>query len=231
MLTALGGALLCGGFGGEGGQVLQVLLQQEDIAVEAVAGEIRNGVVVQDRRDGQRKPVAEAPATGMSRHDLDEPHNLALVRGMEAGLAVLSGPAPADRHLAPPDLYRRLAADLTANGCRVVADLDGAWLAAVAAGGAFLLKTSSDDLGAGRAGPASVPELVAVMRALRAEGAEALLVTRGEEPALASGHDSDAALLAAGWATVSLLRPLSASPAPDRLLKAVDRLHAPLAPD
>ncbi|MGK4585203.1 1-phosphofructokinase family hexose kinase [Kitasatospora sp. HPMI-4] len=187
MLTGLGGrAVLCGGFGGESGQVVRALLEQEGIEVAAVGGEIRNGVVVQDRREGGRRMVAEATATGPSRHDLDELHNLVLARGMEAGIAVLSGPAPPDRHLVPPDLYRRLAADLTAGGCRVIADLADEWLSAVVEGGAYLLKVSHEELRAGHLAPAgTVPELVAVMHTLHAGGTEAVLVTRAEQPALA----------------------------------------------
>lgn len=187
MLTALGRrVVLCGGFGGESGTVLRRLLRAEGIKVCAVSGAVRNGVIVQDRRGGRRETIVESPATPPSRHDLDEMHNLALVRGLEAEVSVLSGPALAAAEHVPPDVYRRLAADLTANACRVVADLTGPWLAAVAEGGAYLLKVSHEELRAEHLAPTgAVRELAAVMHRLHAGGCKVVVVTRAEQPALA----------------------------------------------
>jgi 1-phosphofructokinase len=187
MLTALGErAVLCGGFGGESGTVLHKLLGSEGIEVRAVHGSFHNGVYIHDRRSGRRETLVEAPAAPPSRHDLDELHNLALAKGLRARICLLSGPSPADGAVVPPDVYRRLAADLTESGRRVVADLTGARLAAVAAGGAYLLKISHEELREeGLAPSGSVPELVAAMRGLAAEGAHAVVVTRAADPALA----------------------------------------------
>ncbi|BFV60207.1 PfkB family carbohydrate kinase [Kitasatospora sp. CMC57] len=187
MLTALGGrAVLVGGFGGESGAVLRRLLRKEGIQVCPVRGTVRNGVHIQDRRGGRRVTLVEAQAEPPSRHDLDELHNLALVQGIDAQVSVLSGPSPGDPELAPPDVYRRLAADLTANGARVVADLTGSRLAAVAEGGAYLLKVSHEELGAEHLAPTgSVRELAAVMRRLRTTSRQVVVVSRAEQPALA----------------------------------------------
>ena len=57
---------------------------------------------------------------------------------------LLSGPQ--DDRVLPADLYRRLAADLGANGCKVAADLAGERLEAVLAGGPDLIKVSHEEL-------------------------------------------------------------------------------------
>ncbi|MFJ9448523.1 PfkB family carbohydrate kinase [Kitasatospora sp. NPDC101235] len=79
-----------------------------------------------------------------------------------------------------------MAADLTSGGCRVIADLADEWLAAVVEGGAYLLKVSQEELRADHLAPTgTIAELVGVMRTLHADGIEAVLVTRAEQPALA----------------------------------------------
>ena len=78
---------------------------------------------------------------------------------MRAAVSVLSGQA--DDSVVDPDVYRRLAADLTANGGRVVADLSGAYLAAVLDGGVEFLKVSHGELLADdRAGKDTVDDLL-----------------------------------------------------------------------
>lgn len=154
--------------------------------MRAIHGSFHNGVYIQDRRSGRRETLAEAPAAPPSRHDLDELHNLALAKGLKAEITVLSGPAPGDGDVAPVDVYHRLAADLTENGRKVVADLSGPRLAAVAGVGAFLVKVSHEELRAEHMAPHStVPELVAAMHTLAAGGCRAVVVSRAAEPALA----------------------------------------------
>ena len=50
------------------------------------------------------------------------------------------------KSVAPASIYRRLASDLGASGCAVIADLAGEFLAAVAAGGVTVLKVSDEEL-------------------------------------------------------------------------------------
>ena len=87
----------------------------------------------------------------------------------------------------PADLYRRLAADLGANGCRVAADLAGDRLAAVLAGDPDLIKVSHEELlDDGRAPSGDADDLVAAMRSLRDDGAGTVIVSRaGAAPPLA----------------------------------------------
>src|SRR3546814_15790946 len=88
----------------------------------------------------------------------------------------------------PPDHYRRLAADLRANGTVVVADLSGELREAAMTSGLDVLKTSDEDLL--EDGVISDVDdeaaLVAAIRSLVERSAiPHLVVTRGAKPALA----------------------------------------------
>jgi 1-phosphofructokinase len=164
--------------------VLEPLTAQEGLWLRTVRIEARNAAYVHDRRNGQREELARAPAKPLSRHELDELYGLALTEGLRASVTVLSGVG--DPGVIEPDVYRRLAGDLRRNGGRVVADLSGDYLAAVLESGLDFLKVSHNELiEAGRAGDDSEEALVDAMRKLNAEGAQAILVSRAEQPALA----------------------------------------------
>ena len=181
--------VLCGPFGGESGRVVRGLVERGGITVRAIRTAGSNGVYVHDRRDGDRVTVAETPPRPLDRHELDDLYGASLVAGLEAQVAVLAGPGPWPVPVPPADHYRRLATDLRANGTPVVADLSGEPLARALEGGVTVLKVSHEDLvadgwlSAAAAGDES--ELLAVMRRLRRQGAEHVLVTRAEKAALA----------------------------------------------
>jgi 1-phosphofructokinase len=185
MIVALGArVVLCAVLGGEVGRVLGPLISAEGIEVRAVDGEATNGAYVHDRRAGKRLEIAESTGRPLSRHDLDELYSLALAEGMHSSLSLLSGVA--DPRVVPADVYRRLAGDLHRNGTRVAADLSGDYLSAVLDGGVSFLKVAHDELvDAGRASGDDVEELVPAMRRLRADGAEAVVVSRADRSALA----------------------------------------------
>ncbi len=186
MIAALGTpVVLCVALGGETGGVLErQLTAEEDVRVRVVPRRSGTGWYVHDRRDGSRNEVAEHPGDPLDRHDLDELYTVALTEGLRSPVAVLSGPAGPE--VVHPDVYRRLAADLSVNGVRVVADLSGDHLDAVLAGGAAFVKVSHEELlDDGRATDDSVDALVKAGRKLCSEGAEALLISRAGEPALA----------------------------------------------
>ncbi len=109
---------------------------------------------------------------------------MTVAAGLEAGVAVLTGLSqPA---VMPADVYRRLAADLTANGTTVVADVSAEALEPALAGGIDLLKVSQEELVAcGRARDGSREAALAAMEGLRSDGARAVVVSRAAEPALA----------------------------------------------
>jgi 1-phosphofructokinase len=178
MISTLGvPVVLCAALGGEAGDVL------EHVGT-------RNGGYVHDRRGGDREPIAEAPGGPLDRHEQDALYELVLAEGLEHGTAVLAGPN--SDQVIPPGLYRRLATDLGANGCRVAADLSGERLDAVLAGGPAVLKVSHEELIAdGRAESDEPAVLVAAMKQLRADGAGTVIVSRAADPALALPGDDE----------------------------------------
>ena len=185
MVTLLGArAVLCTVLGGETGRVLEALLADEVFAVRSVRRAHATGWYVHDRRQGQRHTIAEAAGTPLDRHVVDELYNIALAEGLRAPVTLLGGPAHPS--LLKPDVYRRLASDLTANGTKVVADLAGEHLTAALAGGVAVLKVSHDEIiAAGRAEDSGVEALGTAARRLREEGAQAVVISRAHEPALA----------------------------------------------
>src|SRR5437588_4479213 len=191
MIANLGVAVsLCGPFGGESGRVVRTLVDQGGITVRAIETVGSNGAYVHDRRGGERVTVAETPPDPLGRHELDDLYGAALVLGLEADVAVLAGPGAWAQPVVPADHYRRLAADLRVNGSTVVADLRGEPLAGALDGGVTVLKVSHEELLAdGLVEHAGEDELFEAMRRLRQRGAEHVLVTRAQEPALALVDD------------------------------------------
>jgi 1-phosphofructokinase len=185
MISSLGaGVTLCVAVGGEVGDVLRKLLDEEDVTVRAVRRDANTGWYVHDRRDGERTEVAQDPGRPLVRHDIDELYGLALTEGLRASVSVLSGPV--DQSVVDADVYRRLAADLTANNRTVVVDLSGPLLEAVLESGVSFLKVSHESLiEDGRAADDSVDALVEAGHRLQADGAAAGLISRADQPALA----------------------------------------------
>ncbi len=187
MLQRLGAEVtLCAAFGGETGGVLTGLVRREGVTVREVETGGVNGAYVHDRRDGQRRALADMPAATLSRHEVDELYSAALVEGMDAGVAVLAGPTPRDQ--LPAAVYGRLARDLSGNGVTVVADLSGDPLQEVVGSGLAVLKVSDEDLAEdGWIDSPSPDAVVEVMHRLSADGATAVIVSRGVDPSLALG--------------------------------------------
>jgi 1-phosphofructokinase len=146
MIAALGVPVtVCAALGGETGDVLARQIAAEDgIELRSVPRAGGTGWYVHDRRDGNRDEVAQHPGDPLARHDRDELYTLALTEGLRSPVAVLSGPQGPE--VVDADVYRRLAADLTANDVRVVADLSGDHPAAVIEGGVAFVKVSHEEL-------------------------------------------------------------------------------------
>ncbi|MEJ3745036.1 PfkB family carbohydrate kinase [Actinomycetes bacterium KLBMP 9797] len=179
MITSLGvPVVLCASLGGEIGTVLRPLIETEGFALRTITRETASGGYVHDRRGGHRTEIAEAPEAPLTRHELDELYNLALAEGLRAAVAVLS--RPTDPDIVPPDAYRRLATDLGRNGVKVVADLSGAHLDAVLDGGPCFVKVSHDELGLD-----DDEQLVAALHRMHDAGAQSVLISRADRPALA----------------------------------------------
>ncbi len=168
---------------GETGRVLHHLLGDEGINVDAVEREARGAAYVHDRRGGERVELAMDLGAPLGRHELDEVYGITLKRGIQTGLAILSGPA--GEEALPADTYRRLAADLRAGGAKVIVDLAGERLIAAVEGGVDVLKVSHEELEQdGLISQPSVSQIVGAMRELRDRGAECVIVTRADDPLL-----------------------------------------------
>jgi 1-phosphofructokinase len=185
MTASLGAEVtLCGSFGGEIGTVVRTLVETSGIRVRAVETAADNVAYVHDRRSGDREVVAEMRPTPLSRHEADELYSVTLVEALEADAAVLGGTSSDE--VVPPDVYRRLASDLTRAGKLVVADLSGVPLREVLAGGVSVAKVSHEALVQdGYAQSRTEEDTLRALRFLHDAGAARVLVSRAEEPSLA----------------------------------------------
>jgi 1-phosphofructokinase len=175
--------VLCVVLAGEAGDVLDGLLRFEGVEVRAVRGHGRSGSYIHDRRSGERVPVAVTEGPRLWRHETDGLYGAMLTAGLEADLAMLTGPQPPGAVAA--DFYRRLAMDLRGNGARVVADLTYGALEGALAGGVDVLKISHVEMvKAGFAADERLESLIAGAHALRDAGALAVVVSRAAEPAI-----------------------------------------------
>lgn len=174
---------LCAAFGGETGRVVKSILLDEGFEIAAVERASPNPAYVHDRRGGQRTTIAETPDPALSRHELDALYDVTLREGMAASLILLSGP-PGEA--VPADIYRRLTIDFHAVDAMVMADLSGARLDAVVAGGVDVLKVSDEELVIdGRITSVDDDDqLLRAMLALRESGARRVIVSRAERGAV-----------------------------------------------
>jgi 1-phosphofructokinase len=178
MITLLGAQVtLCAAAGGEVGRVLEPLLKFHGVTLKTIKRDTGTGWYVHDRRSGKREELAEDPGQPLSRHEMDELYSLALAEGLRAGIAVLSGPAHPS--VVPPSVYRRLATDLGANGCKVIVDLSAAHLAAALEARPHVVKVSHEELlRDGMVRDGSTKSLTKALYKLHDDGAETALVSR-----------------------------------------------------
>lgn len=175
---------LCGLFGGETGTVVRALLEAEGLPTEAIATELPNGAYVHERRGSDRTVVAETTTHEADRHDADDLFGATLVRGIDAGVVVLTGVYPGQA--VPDGMYEELALDLGRNDVSVVVDLSGDPLRAALGGGVDVVKISHEELiRDGYASGSSSTEVVAGIRELERLGAVNVVVSRAEQGALA----------------------------------------------
>lgn len=184
MLRTLGiDVTMCCVLAGETGDLLRHMIEGEGINLRTVDGSADNGAYIHDRREDERVTVAESGGDRLSRHDLDELYSLTLSAGLDAGTVILSGAT--SEGLVPAEIYRRLASDLRAVGSRVIVDLSGERLTQSLAGGVTVVKVADDELtDYDRASSNEAANVIEAMHTLVEEGAEHVIVTRAEEPAL-----------------------------------------------
>lgn len=184
MAVSLGAeVVVCGPFGGETGTVLAHLAEVERLRVRPTAYAGGNGAYVHDRRDGDRREIAETPPHPLDRHELDDLYGTVLVEAMDADITVLTGADPP--RILPAAVVGRLARDLRAAGQTVVADLSGRAAAAFADAGGAVLKISHEELlDGGFADSDSLEDLRDGAWRLVERGLEAVVVSRAGEPVL-----------------------------------------------
>jgi 1-phosphofructokinase len=190
MIAALGVPVtFCAVIGkGEVGRALISQLDAEGLELKLIRREADSGWYVHDRQGDERLEIAENPGSPLGRHEGDDLYALALTEGLKAGLCVLSGAA--DPALVPPDTYSRLGTDLRRNGARIAADLAGDHLAAVLEAGPDFIKVSDEELAEdGLADRDDQDSVVKAARQLRDRGADTVVVSRAEKPAIALIED------------------------------------------
>jgi 1-phosphofructokinase len=183
MVTALGGrAIVCAPFGGETGIAAAALARAEGVNLRPTQTTANSAHIV-DHREGSREEVVIMRSAALDRHAQDDLFGTMLVHSLEADVCVLTG---ADLDLAvPPDFFGRLAADLRAAGRRVVADLSGDQARAVVEAGGVVLKISHEEmLEGGFATDDGLDALRDAGRSLVADGLEAVVISRAEDPTL-----------------------------------------------
>jgi 1-phosphofructokinase len=176
--------LLCGPVGGEAGAVLRNLIEIWGIDLSPVEVQESSPAIVQDRRSGDRNPVAEAMAGTLARHELDDAYGRILDHALSCEVVVITG-QPSE--IVPVDTYRRLGHDLNSADVRVVGDFHGKELDAFLEGGRLdLLKVSDQDLvDDGRPSPDDEDTAVAELQRLHDAGAQNVVISRGDRPAVA----------------------------------------------
>ncbi len=176
-------ANLCGFIGGEGGAVLRPLLEQLPIELTLIETAEASGSYVQDRRSGERVPLAQSAAMPASRHDVDDLFSATVGAALDAEVLAVCGPYPEEA--LPLEIYGKLVADVGANGTPSVVDLSPPRLNSALEGKPRLVKINDWQLASYVSDSVEGDaRLRAAAERLLEAGAEAAIVTRAEEPAL-----------------------------------------------
>jgi 1-phosphofructokinase len=182
--------VLCGFLGGESGELLGGLLEQAISPGEMriVKSSAASGCYVTDRREGKRKLLAMTLSEPPTRHELDELFSLTCAEAIACGWLIVTNPMPGSA--LPLEIYGDLVADAKANGCRTLVDLSSPRMDSALRGGPDVAKLNDWELAEMVCGPVSEPaQLLAAAERLREMGADTVIVTRGEQPALVLGAD------------------------------------------
>ena len=175
--------VLCAFLGGETGAVLRPLL-------EALPGELRpvptatpSGCAVVDRRQGERRFVAGRFSDPVSRHELDDLVSVTCAAALRSDVLVVCGCYPDE--VIPDGVYAELVATASANGVPAFVDLSSPGLESALEAGPDLVKINDWQLAEWLAAPVDGPRWRPAAERLLEAGAQAAVVTRAGEPALA----------------------------------------------
>lgn len=185
MITVLGcRARLVSPVGGEAGDVLAALLPNWEVELRALHSSISSPTQVQDRRSGERVGIVEVEHPALDRHEANDLYAIALETALTSDAVVLTAAATS---LLDADAYRRLLSDASAQGVPVFADLHGEPLEALLEVGQLeLLKVSEDDLREDGWTLESEDHVIDAARELASRGAQTVVVSRGNRPAIAA---------------------------------------------
>lgn len=174
--------VLCGVLGGETGAVLEGLLARSGLRTRIVRTSAPNGCLVADRRSGERAPIAQSVSDPLGRHEVDDLLSATIAEALDAAVLAVCNPFPADA--IPSAVYAELVADAAGNGVPVLVDLSTPRLDEALRGAPALAKLNDWELAEYVRGPVDGPRLLDAARRLRRAGAQRVLVTRAEAPAL-----------------------------------------------
>lgn len=174
--------ILCGFVGGESGRALAPLL-------EALPGERRlvhtagsSGSYVIDRRSGERRTLATVPRPAPNRHEVDDLVAATCAAAVESAVLVVCNPWPAEG--LPDDVYATLVADVQSAGVPVIVDLSSPRLDRTLPFAPALVKLNDWELAEYVRGPVDGERALEAARRLQAAGAQAVAVTRAQDPIL-----------------------------------------------
>src|SRR5688500_13115456 len=122
MAAALGAApVLCAFVGGETGAVLDPLIRALHGDAHLVPTRASSGCYVADRRDGDRRVVAQTLSEPATRHEVDDLVSATVASALRSDVLVVCNPWPAE--MLPLELYGQLVTDVRVNGTPVLVDL------------------------------------------------------------------------------------------------------------
>lgn len=204
-ITALGAdAVLVVPLGGDTGRAARHLLADEPPELRAVDTRAAIACYVEERRDGKRSCIRDAPPGRFGPREVDDLYSAALTAGLDADVCVITG-SPWRDHV-DASLLTRLTADLATFGRTTVADLSGEQLDAALAGGVDWLKIADDELAERDGGDVLDDEARQWERATTLAGAEGhqrrVVVSRAERPALVVAEDACYTVTAPALSTV-----------------------------
>jgi 1-phosphofructokinase len=205
-IDALGAdAVLVVPLGGDTGRVARHLLAEEPHEVRAVHTNASIACYLEERRDGKRTCIRDAPPGRFGPRELDDLYSAALTAGLDADVCVITG-SPWGDHV-DSSLLTRLTADLATFGRTTVADLSGDQLDAALVGGVDWLKVADDELsqfGNGDVRSAGEGDLWERARVLAGahDHQRCVVVSRADRPTLVVTGDACYTVSALGLSTV-----------------------------
>jgi 1-phosphofructokinase len=175
--------------GGETGALLEPLLGELPGERRLTRTSGPSGSYVVDRRSGERRLMASVRRPAPRRHEIDDLVASTCVAALGSALLVMCNPYPADG--LPLEVYDTVAANVRAAGVPVIVDLSSPRLDETLPHSPSLVKLNDWELAEYVRGPVDGPLALEAARRLRAEGAQAVAVTRAAAPILVLGPEEE----------------------------------------